>query len=121
VKRGFTRVEPAASRLSNTARSPTQINGWTALYREPLSEAIFGLAKSGIQEAFMKTVTNDHAKASRIRALNDALRTTCVGGAVVCTSGFAALPEAIRQRFMFAMRDFSKFTADNDPDGENFG
>ena len=63
---------------------------------------------------------NDIAsKVARIRQLNDQLRTTCTGGAVVCTNGIAALPEAIRKRIMTAIRTFDAFTTDNDPHGEH--
>ena len=52
---------------------------------------------------------------SRIRALNDALRRTFVGGRVVLTAGVAALPEATRVAVLAAVRGFEAFTPDNDP------
>ena len=58
-------------------------------------------------------------KVARVRELNDRLRTTCVGGAIVCTQGVAALPEETRRRVMAAVRSFEAFDADNDPHGEH--
>ena len=56
---------------------------------------------------------------SRIRALNDALRRTFVGGRVVMTAGVAALPEATRVAVLAAVRAFEAFTPRNDPHGEH--
>ena len=56
---------------------------------------------------------------ARIRDLNDQLRQTFVGGAVVCTPGILALPEQARTRVLQAVRTFDRFTADNDPYGEH--
>ena len=58
----------------------------------------------------------------RTRALNDALRTTFVGGKVTMTRTVERLPEQTVGRAMLAVRAYSNFTADNDPHGEhNFG
>lgn len=57
--------------------------------------------------------------AERIRALNDAFRTTFLGGRVVTTAGVGALgPELVAQA-MQATRTFSEFTEANDPHGEH--
>ena len=53
----------------------------------------------------------------RTRALNDALRTTFVGGKVTMTRTVERLPEGTVARAMLAVRAYSNFTADNDPDG----
>ena len=61
-------------------------------------------------------------KIARVRELNDRLRATCVGGAIVCTQGVAAMPEETRRRVMAAVRSFEAFDAfdaDNDPHGEH--
>jgi hypothetical protein len=56
---------------------------------------------------------------ARIRALNDALRTTLQGGRVVMTSSVNALPPETVAKALTAMREFSKFDEDNDPHGEH--
>jgi len=56
---------------------------------------------------------------ARIRQLNDALRTTGRGGAVMLTSGVHALSVAERQAVLAAVRRFADFNADNDPHGEH--
>src|ERR1700734_3378180 len=55
----------------------------------------------------------------RIRELNDALRSTFVGGAIVITSGVAALDATIRKELLAAVRSFDAFSPDNDPHGEH--
>jgi hypothetical protein len=67
----------------------------------------------------MNAATDSASKVTLIRELNDKLRTTCVGGALLSTDGIAALPEATRKRIMTAIRTFDAFTADNDPHGEH--
>ena len=58
----------------------------------------------------------------RIRALNDALRTTFVGGKVTMTRTVERLPEETIARAMLAVRTYNNFTRNNDPQGEhNFG
>ncbi|MCX5581203.1 DUF3768 domain-containing protein [Kaistia terrae] len=59
---------------------------------------------------------------SRIRRLNDALRTNGVGGSVVVTDGIAALGYDAVQAIVAAVAAFDRFDADNDPYGErDFG
>ena len=55
----------------------------------------------------------------RVRALNDALRRSFIGGQVVETPGVVALPEAERVALLFAVRRFDQFDAGNDPHGEH--
>ena len=58
-------------------------------------------------------------KAERMRALNDQLRTTFVGGAVMITQGVEAIPIPRRKLILERVRQFSTFTPDNDPYGEH--
>ena len=51
----------------------------------------------------------------RIRALNDHLRKECLGGAIVCTSGLAALPEDTRREIMAAVKSFDAFGGTTTP------
>jgi hypothetical protein len=57
----------------------------------------------------------DLQKARTIRALNDAFRTSFIGGRVVMTSGVNSLPEHLKIAAIQYVRGFSKFNADNDP------
>ena len=58
-------------------------------------------------------------KAARIRELNDAFRTTFVGGLVVVTAGIEALPKDLKARVLQRVRTFDEFTQDNDPHNEH--
>ncbi len=58
-------------------------------------------------------------KAERLRALNDQLRTTFVGGAVMITQGVEAIPILRRKLILEKVRQFAAFTEDNDPYGEH--
>jgi hypothetical protein len=51
----------------------------------------------------------------RIRALNDAFRSTFIGGDVLFTAGVDALPEAIKSDIIAAVQAFTGFDEDNDP------
>jgi Protein of unknown function (DUF3768) len=55
----------------------------------------------------------------RIRALNDALRQSFVGGRVMMTAGVDALPDAEKATLLSAVRSFDAFDRDNDPHGEH--
>jgi Protein of unknown function (DUF3768) len=54
-----------------------------------------------------------------IRELNDALRTTLLGGRVMMTSGVQALGPVAVAAALSQMRTFERFTADNDPHEEH--
>jgi hypothetical protein len=58
-------------------------------------------------------------KVLRIRALNDAFRTTFRGGKVVKTASVAALPDMVVATAFLQLASFDQFTADNDPYGEH--
>jgi Protein of unknown function (DUF3768) len=55
----------------------------------------------------------------RSLTLNDALRTTLVGGGVYLTRGIAALSDSAQQSIVARVRTFDAFTPDNDPYGEH--
>jgi hypothetical protein len=57
--------------------------------------------------------------AEKIRALNDAFRTTMTGGRVLLTAGVDALPSDVKAMVIRRVATFSEFTADNDPHGEH--
>lgn len=54
-----------------------------------------------------------------LRALNDALRTTFVGGKVTMTRTVKRLPEETIARAMLALQAYDNFPSDNDPNGEH--
>jgi hypothetical protein len=58
-------------------------------------------------------------QARKIQELNDAFRTTFVGGVVVITAGIEALPPELKARVLKKVRDFCDFDADNDPHQEH--
>src|SRR5690349_288541 len=58
-------------------------------------------------------------RAARIRALNDALRQTFIGGRVLVTLGIRALSLEVNAAILDGVRTFSAFTGDNDPYGEH--
>lgn len=58
-------------------------------------------------------------KKALIRALNDSLRTTFMGGRVLMTAGVQCLPEDTRSKVLTAVREFRDFSEDNDPHGEH--
>src|SRR5258708_997916 len=57
--------------------------------------------------------------AEKIRALNDAFRTTMTGGRVMMTAGVDALPSDVKAVVIRRVATFSDFTEDNDPHGEH--
>lgn len=50
-----------------------------------------------------------------IAILNDAFRTTFIGGIVVLTAGVQTLDEAEQRAVLQAVQSFTDFTEDNDP------
>lgn len=59
---------------------------------------------------------------ARIRELNDAFRSTFIGGRVFITEGIRARGQAFESACVEAVQTFSDFTEDNDPYHEhNFG
>lgn len=58
-------------------------------------------------------------RTARIRALNDTLRQTFIGGRVLVTRGVRALPLAVNATILEGVRTFAAFTKDNDPHGEH--
>ena len=57
--------------------------------------------------------------AEKIRALNDAFRTTMTGGRVMMTAGVDALSNVHKTMLVERVRTFESFDADNDPHGEH--
>jgi len=57
--------------------------------------------------------------AEKIRALNDAFRTTMTGGRVMLTAGVDALPSDVKAMVIRCVATFSDFNADNDPYAEH--
>jgi hypothetical protein len=57
--------------------------------------------------------------AAKIRALNDAFRSTFEGGRVVVTAGVRALPADTVARVLETTRTFADFNEGNDPHGEH--
>ena len=55
----------------------------------------------------------------KIRALNDAFRTTMTGGKVLLTAGVNALPSDVKAIVIRRVATFSDFNEDNDPHGEH--
>lgn len=55
----------------------------------------------------------------RIRALNDAFRTTFGGGNVMMTASVAALPDCVKAEALTQVATFAAFTEDSDPHGEH--
>ena len=64
----------------------------------------------------------DIPRAEQIARLNDTLRKTGKGGAIMVTRGVRALPDFDPLALLQALAAFDKFDADNDPHGErDFG
>jgi len=58
-------------------------------------------------------------KTATISRLNDTLRTEGIGGKVLMTNGIQGLSHTLRADVFQAIREYSKFDADNDPYGEH--
>jgi hypothetical protein len=58
-------------------------------------------------------------KTDRIRALNDELRKTLLGGGAVMTPGIAALGSEVVSRLIQTISVFDDFCTANDPHGEH--
>ena len=55
----------------------------------------------------------------KIALLNDAFRTTFLGGTVIVTAGLQLLGNDFVKAALLAVREFKTFTTDNDPHGEH--
>ncbi len=58
-------------------------------------------------------------RTTRIRALNDSLRTSLTGGKVVLTRGVFSLEPEIQTEVLEAVRRYNEFRPENDPYGEH--
>lgn len=59
------------------------------------------------------------SKTDRIRHLNDVFRDTFIGGRVVLTEGIASLREEVKSEVLTRVREFKRFSSDNDPHKEH--
>lgn len=55
----------------------------------------------------------------KIAILNDAFRTTFLGGTICVTAGLHLLGDEFVKAALLAVREFATFTEDNDPHGEH--
>ena len=55
----------------------------------------------------------------KIRALNDAFRTTLTGGKVLLTAGVNALPSDVKAMVIHRVTTFAEFSEENDPHQEH--
>jgi hypothetical protein len=80
-----------------------------------------GICRRTKAKMWRTTMNNISAltKTQRIRELNDALRTTFVGGKVMLTAGVDALPPEEKATVLQKVRTFTDFNTDNDPHGEH--
>jgi Protein of unknown function (DUF3768) len=67
----------------------------------------------------MNTDSKQSHHIAEIRRLNDQLRTTFVGGAIVITPGIEMLTLGRRSALMSAVQNFNAFSAGDDPYGEH--
>jgi len=58
-------------------------------------------------------------RTDRIRALNDAFRSSLIGGRVMVTRAVAALGTEAQREILATLRRYDEFDADNDPYGEH--
>ncbi|MEI6986985.1 MAG: DUF3768 domain-containing protein [Rhodospirillaceae bacterium] len=58
---------------------------------------------------------NTKSQTAKIRQLNDQFRQTGRGGRIMLTSGIQALGQQAIMEIMAKIREFDKFTKDNDP------
>lgn len=65
------------------------------------------------------TIIGRSKKASRIRALNDQLRTSFGTGLVTISQGVRQLGPSVLSRVLAGVREFNTFETDNDPHGEH--
>jgi hypothetical protein len=56
---------------------------------------------------------------ARIRELNDAFRTSFVGGVATITPGVEALSREVRAELLHRVRTFDRFNIENDPNKEH--
>jgi hypothetical protein len=61
----------------------------------------------------------DHDQVRKIAILNDAFRTTFIGGTICVTAGVHELGAEFVTAALLAVRHFQAFTDDNDPHGEH--
>ena len=61
----------------------------------------------------------DHDQVRKIAILNDAFRTTFLGGTICVTAGLHELGAEFVKAALLAVRRFQAFTEDNDPHGEH--
>ena len=56
---------------------------------------------------------------TKIRELNDAFRTSFIGGRIMLTNGVTSLPPRISVAVLQGVKTFQTFTKDNDPNAEH--
>lgn len=61
----------------------------------------------------------DHDQVRKIAILNDAFRTTFLGGTICVTAGVHELGTEFVKAALLAVRHFQTFSEDNDPHGEH--
>jgi hypothetical protein len=64
-------------------------------------------------------MTTTTTKSDEIRRLNDKFRSSFAGGVVNITSGIHALNEDVKAEVLRRVREYDRFTWDNDPYGEH--
>lgn len=69
--------------------------------------------------SLMRNRSARNTKAEIARDLNDAFRKTFVGGIVVIERDLAGMKPEVKARVMEAVRDYTGFDSENDPDGDH--